>query len=112
MRLCKRCGGDVSWTHDTVTLIGGVTCHLCNACRTDFHGWLLAQPIADESDRLKAHGAALESREQTSEAAWEAHFAAVLELERRIHPLVRAWVETPKVPPFAAMTSGAMTHAR
>jgi hypothetical protein len=37
MRNCQRCGNrEVSWTDDTIMLVGDVAATLCNACRTEF----------------------------------------------------------------------------
>jgi hypothetical protein len=100
MRGCKRCKGEVSWTADTVILMGGVKAHLCNDCRTDFHAYVTQLPEWGEKLVLEARGHYFEGLAKGGRPKTEEDYLAVLQagdaLERRFFVLGLAWVETPK----------------
>jgi hypothetical protein len=74
--LCQRCKtGEVSWTHDTVKLIGGVHAHLCADCLTAGDGIVKASPLWDRVLILEARDAHLSSRADAGDAPTEREWA-------------------------------------
>jgi hypothetical protein len=96
--LCQRCKtGEVSWTSDTVKLIGGVHAHLCADCLTAGDGIAKASPLWDRLLVLDAREAHLDSRAEAGDAPTEKEWADLFRdrdaLGREFRPLSLEFVK-------------------
>lgn len=75
MRDCKRCRGEVSWTHDTIILVGEYRVHLCNDCINAFTKSFFAAPLNARRDSNFSQGRHFDSLakagQPVDEAAWQ-----------------------------------------
>jgi hypothetical protein len=87
MRNCQRCGGEVSWTNDKVSLYGGVSAHLCTKCETEWDRVFMDHPLTADLFRLSARGAHYHSlalaRQPVGEEAWAELTIGKARIERR-----------------------------
>jgi hypothetical protein len=74
MRNCERCGGEVSWTDDTVRLAGTVTATLCNPCLRQYNDYFYESAEFAESILVAAQSAHYDSLatagQPVSQEAW------------------------------------------
>lgn len=96
MRTCERCGDDVSWTCDTVEMIGGVPAHLCNGCRREFNDFILASSEYEVDVKLAAREAYYSSlamaKQPVSQEEWESLAADKSDMKRAFALLSKAFL--------------------
>jgi hypothetical protein len=79
MRNCQRCvTGEVSWTSDTVSLIGDVPATLCNPCRVEWASIVRDCPAWQRKVELEARQAHYESLARAGTPVTEADWFALL----------------------------------
>ena len=98
MRDCERCGGEVSWTCDTIEMIGGVAAHLCNSCRREFNDFCIESSewrALSELKALRLHYHSLaQSQRPVSEEAWMEFAAKDVELDKALAAMSNRFLAT------------------
>lgn len=103
MAVCQRCVREETLiSAEIVRLFGGAIAALCPPCRTAWHGYLMAQPLAAEITASEAEGRWLEARVAaqqmpTKEEIVEAYQHRVV-LESQAFALSVAWLQTTLAP--------------
>lgn len=105
MRDCERCGGEVSWTDDTVDLAGGVPATLCNPCQREFNTIFFESKEFFESGLVQAeasHYLSLAHAQQpVMRILWEEHFQRAGECNKALAALSRRFLDAKVAVPIA-----------
>lgn len=105
MRDCERCGGEVSWTDDTVDLVGGVPATLCNPCQREFNVVLLESKEFSELSLVQAEQAhylcLAQAQEPVSHRLWEEHLRRCGEIQKALAALSRRFLDSKVAVPSA-----------
>lgn len=98
MRECERCGGEVSWTNDTVILIAHMPAHLCTSCGRDHTVLVNASEEWRERTLLDARVAHYQSlaqaRRPVSLEEWECLYAGLRMNDRAFTELTAEFLLT------------------
>lgn len=98
MRNCQRCTtGEVSWTDDTVRLIGGVHANLCPECLTEHDGVIRNHPLFQEAMNLDGRRDYLvslaRSEKPPKEKDWAEYYQDKAALELRLRDVSLEFVK-------------------